>query len=307
MPATESSPSAVERAPFARLSFGPYTFDTRSRLLSRDGQEARPPAARHRRPGVVARPRRRRRLAPGAHRQHLEGRLRHGHVARGSRERPAPGARDDPQAPTYIQTLHRRGYRFVGPVSSADPAARIHAASAGSSDVVSPSIGGQLVPWSAAVICALIAAVAVWQLTRARQPVATAAPRFAVTTSPGTVFDAQAPALAFSPDGQQLAWSACDASGCRLFVRPLDRLEATVVPGTEDAHAPFFSPDGQWIGFFADGRLRKVALAGGAPARSPMRSASLGGTWIGHDIIFAGSSSGGSDARARRTAAEPRR
>ena len=44
MPATESSPSAVERAPFARLSFGPFTFDTRSRLLSREGQEvALPP------------------------------------------------------------------------------------------------------------------------------------------------------------------------------------------------------------------------------------------------------------------------
>src|SRR6476646_8988635 len=78
---------------------------------------------------------------------------------------------DDPQAPTYIQTLHRRGYRFVGPVSSATQAARVLASPTGADEViVSPSIGGQLVPWSAAVICALIAAVAVWQLTRVRQP-----------------------------------------------------------------------------------------------------------------------------------------
>ena len=161
-------------------------------------------------------------------------------------------------------------------------------------------------PWSAAVICALVAAVAVWQLTRVQQPVATAAPRFAVTTSPGTVFDAQAPALAFSPDGQQLAWSACDGSGCRLFVRPLDRLEATVLPGTEDAHAPFFSPDGQWIAFFADGRLKKVALAGGAPFALADAPAVLGGTWVGSDIIFGGSSSGGLmrvSARRRRSRA----
>ena len=201
---------------------------------------------------------------------------------------------DDPQAPTYIQTLHRRGYRFVGPVSSANPRGTGHAAPESNGEViVSPSIGGQLVPWSAAVICALIAAVAVWQLTRVRQPVATAAPRFAVTASPGTVFDARAPALAFSPDGQLLAWSACDGSGCRLFVRPLDRLDAAPVAGTEDAHAPFFSPDGQWLGFFADGRLKKVALAGGAPVALADAPAVLGGTWIGNDIIFAGSSSGG--------------
>ena len=68
---------------------------------------------------------------------------------------------DDPQAPTYIQTLHRRGYRFVAPVSTASPVgstAAIRLDAPGVETAVSPSIGGQLVPWSAAVICALIAA-----------------------------------------------------------------------------------------------------------------------------------------------------
>jgi DNA-binding winged helix-turn-helix (wHTH) protein/WD40 repeat protein len=294
MPATESSPSAVERAPLARLSFGPFTFDTRSRLLNREGQEvALPPRVigvlellLDRAGDVVSR------------QELIDSIWKDAFVTDTSLAEAVSVLRqalgDDPQAPTYIQTLHRRGYRFVGPVSSATPAARVVASAAGSGDViVSPSIGGQLVPWSAAVICALIAAVAVWQLTRVRQPVATAAPRFAVTTSPGTVFDAQAPALAFSPDGQQLAWSACDGSDCRLFVRPLDRLDAAPVAGTEDAHAPFFSPDGQWLGFFADGRVKKVALAGGAPVALADAPEVLGATWIGNDIIFAGSSSGG--------------
>ena len=48
-------------------------------------------------------------------------------------------------------------------------------------------------------------------------------------------------------------------------MRPLDQREATPIPGTEGAFSPFFSPDGQWVGFSADGKLKKVPLAGGAP------------------------------------------
>ena len=203
---------------------------------------------------------------------------------------------DDSQSPTYIQTLHRRGYRFVAPVSTAGQAGRAEASTQVDRPVVelsvSPSIGGQLVPWSAAVICALVAAAAVWHLTRGNQAAPPAA-RFTLSPAPGTRFDESAPAFAFSADGTELAWSGCDASGCRLYVRPLDRLEPSVVPGTDGGHAPFFSPDGRSIAFFADGRLKKVALAGGAPVTLADAPAILGGTWIDRHIIFAGSPSGG--------------
>ena len=245
---------------------------------------------------LLARARRRRRLASGADRQHLEGRLRHGHLARGSRERPAPGPRGRPagaylhsDAPPPRLPLRRAGVlRAAGGTSS-----RVAVERPGEV-IVSPSIGGQLVPWSAAVICALIAAVAVWQLTQSapacgeqRRRGLPSRHRLARSSTPGRRRWRSRPMV------RQLAWSACDGSGCRLFVRPLDRLEAAPVTGTEDAHAPFFSPDGQWLGFFADGRVKKVALAGGAPVALADAPRILGGTWIGNDIIFAGSSSGG--------------
>ena len=72
------------------------------------------------------------------------------------------------------------------------------------------------------------------------------------------------PAAVLSPDGSLLAFVARSPGAVRqLFVRRLDRLEATLLPGTEDARTPFFSPDGEWVGFFASGKLKKVPVAGG--------------------------------------------
>jgi serine/threonine-protein kinase len=77
-----------------------------------------------------------------------------------------------------------------------------------------------------------------------------------------------------------------------LFVRPLDRLQATAIPGTEGANSPFFSPDGKWIGFWVNSELRKVSLAGG-PASTiagvPGTSTPVfGASWgDGDTIVFA--------------------
>jgi eukaryotic-like serine/threonine-protein kinase len=296
MPATETSPVTTERQRLPSVAFGPFAFDTHTRLLRRGAQElALPPRVLgvlelllQRAGDVVSR------------QELIDSVWKDAFVTDTSLAEAVSVLRqaldDDPQAPTYIQTLHRRGYRFVAPVSTARQAARAAAAGVEAQavePVVSPSIGGQLVPWSAAVICALIAVAAVWQLTRASQGASIPAARFAVTPAAGTVFDASAPALAFSPDGTQLAWSGCDVGGCRLYVRPLDRLEAVVIPGTDDGHAPFFSPDGRWLAFFADGRLRKVALAGGAPVTLADAPSVLGGTWVDGEVVFAGSPSGG--------------
>ncbi len=50
----------------------------------------------------------------------------------------------------------------------------------------------------------------------------------------------------------------------QIYLRAMDSLEAKPVPGTEGAVAPFFSPDGQWLGFFAEGKLKKILVSGGA-------------------------------------------
>jgi eukaryotic-like serine/threonine-protein kinase len=296
MRAAESRPiPSLDRERRPIVTFGPFAFDTHTRLLTRDGHElALPPRVL----GVLELLLER--AGDVVPRQDLIDTVwKDAFVTDTSLAEAVSVLRqalgDDPQSPTYIQTRHRRGYRFVAPVLSSGSrviSVAEYPTPTPPSSRVSPSIGGQLVPWSAAVLCALIAVVATWRLThREGQTVPSA--RFMVSPVPGTRFDASAPALAISPDGAALAWSACDNSTCRLFVRPLDRLEASPLPGSDGAHAPFFSPDGKWIAFFADGRLKKVAIAGGAPVTLADAATPLGGAWLDRVIVFAGSSSGG--------------
>jgi eukaryotic-like serine/threonine-protein kinase len=75
----------------------------------------------------------------------------------------------------------------------------------------------------------------------------------------------QAPVFALSPDGSRLVYAGHGPQERRLYVRAMDRFEATPIPGTDGALGPFFSPDGQWVGFWADKKLKKVSLAGGQP------------------------------------------
>jgi DNA-binding winged helix-turn-helix (wHTH) protein/Tol biopolymer transport system component len=314
MPATEA-PIATDRQRLPSLSFGAFEFDAQTRLLCRDGREvALPPRVLGVLEILLSR------AGDVVSRQELIDTVwKDAFVTDTSLAEAVSVLRqslgDDSQSPTYIQTLHRRGYRFVAPVSTAD-AAPVQQAVAredtpAAEPAISPSIGGHLLPWSAAVICAIIAGAAVWQATRDRQAASAPAARFAVTPAPGTRFDTSAPALALSADSTQLAWSGCDDSGCRLYIRPLDRLEPSALAGTDDGHAPFFSPDGRWIAFFADGRLKKVAVAGGAPVTLADAPAVFGGVWIDREIVFAGSPSGGlmrvaSDGGEPRTITTPR-
>ena len=95
--------------------------------------------------------------------------------------------------------------------------------------------------------------------------------------------------LAISPDGSTIAMSAQVGRQAedRLFVRRLDQLIATPLAGTERAMMPFFSPDGRWLGFFANRKLQKIALSGG-PAIVLADSPEQRGAWWGEDgtIVF---------------------
>ena len=96
--------------------------------------------------------------------------------------------------------------------------------------------------------------------------------------------------LAISPDGKLLAYAATDDTGSHLYLRPLDAFESRKLPGTEDADGPFFSPDGQWVGFVAAGRVSKAPVAGGVPTTigdMPLRSA-RGATWVSDETIVLG-------------------
>ena len=71
--------------------------------------------------------------------------------------------------------------------------------------------------------------------------------------------------LAISPDGTRVAYVGAGRKNTQLFVRSISESAVRAIPGTEGAVQPFFSPDGQWIAFFTDTELKKVALGGGNP------------------------------------------
>jgi serine/threonine-protein kinase len=100
-------------------------------------------------------------------------------------------------------------------------------------------------------------------------------------------------ALAISPDGKRLAYVDEGEDGGRLlYLRDMDMYDAQAgpLPGTEGAISPFFSPDGEWLGFydFAKKELKKIAVRGGSPTTLCKPHAFMGGSW-GPDntIIFA--------------------
>jgi serine/threonine-protein kinase len=320
-----------------RISFGPFAFDRQSRLLWREGAEvALPPRVlgvlellidRH---GQVV-----------ARQDLMDAVWKDAFVTDTSLAEAVSFLRqalgDDPQSPRYIQTVHRRGYRFLAPVTpdaprpdggrGLTPGRAIEGADRGltpdrgfegadrgltpdlgfavaSGDravpaTVSPSIGWQLLPWSVAVFCTLLVAALAWRLITLPGPAAPPIARFEIRAADGSSFaagDPRIPAIALSADGAVAAWSACDtASGaCALYVRPVDRIDALRLSGTDGAAAPFFSPDGRWLGFFADGRLKKIAAAGGPPSVLADAPSPGGGAWRPDgQIVFAGTPAGG--------------
>jgi len=138
----------------------------------------------------------------------------------------------------------------------------------------------RVIPWSIAVVAVVVASLALWSLTRPTQlPL-----RKFVITPPSTALlpDRSANELAISPDGTHFTYVASVEGILQLYLRSLDDFVDRPVPGTEGVQASsFFSLDGESVGFFAGGRLKKVSLTGGSPitlcdAPSPRRLGSWG-------------------------------
>lgn len=100
------------------------------------------------------------------------------------------------------------------------------------------------------------------------------------------------PAAILSPDGAVLVFVAQKAAGEKpqLYVRRLDQSRDMALPGTEGADSPFFSPDGKWIAFFADGKLIRTPVGGGAPvticSACSAKGNARGGSWAEDGTIF---------------------
>jgi eukaryotic-like serine/threonine-protein kinase len=108
---------------------------------------------------------------------------------------------------------------------------------------------------------AVLLGVTSWALWRATQPVERPLVRLDVDLDPDVSLGSSRGAdTILSPDGSRLVY----VSQRSLFTRRLDQPNASDLAGTEGAYAPFFSPDGQWVAFFAQGKLKKISVEGGA-------------------------------------------
>ena len=89
-----------------------------------------------------------------------------------------------------------------------------------------------------------------------------------------------------SPDGRSVVYQARGRDNIqRLYRRPLDAATSTPIAGTDNGHAPFFSPDGQWVGFASELELRKVPLSGGVPTTICRIQSHFGASWGDDDLI----------------------
>ena len=94
-----------------------------------------------------------------------------------------------------------------------------------------------------------------------------------------------ATAIALSPDGSKLAYVATSSGENMVFLRELGKREASVIRGTERATSVFFSPDGEWIGFTGDNKLKKVTVSGQAPVTLADAMEDYGGSWGADGMI----------------------
>ena len=152
----------------------------------------------------------------------------------------------------------------------------------------------RVAPWALAgtALAGLAAALGIWAPWR--DTPAPAPVRVQVELGTNAVLSAATPSLAISSDGTTLAFVARPtnifARQNLLFVRRLDRLDAQMLEGTEGAAAPFFSPDGEWIAFFAEGSLKKIPAIGGAIVSICAVASPRGGSWgADNTIVFASS------------------
>jgi serine/threonine-protein kinase len=144
------------------------------------------------------------------------------------------------------------------------------------------------VPAMAAAL--VVAVIGGWGWVRERPPAPAPVMRFVVSTpADAAVSDASGSPIALSHDGSRMVYVGRNANGrLQLFLKAFDQAEATALPGTDGGSHPFFSPDGDWVGFHESGMLRKIALAGGAVIPVVGTGGIRGASWRDDDrIVFA--------------------
>jgi serine/threonine protein kinase/Tol biopolymer transport system component len=159
----------------------------------------------------------------------------------------------------------------------------------------------RLLPWAVAA-AAMIVAGTLWWRGQDSQPLT---PIYvSLEAPPDTVlgeddFLASLPTrtpMVFTPDGKSLIIQAARSGNPQLYIRSLDRPDARLIAGTDDARGPFVSPDGRWVGFWTANELKKVPLEGGLATTITALPAALGpfgASWGPNDVIVFGDQASG--------------
>jgi Tol biopolymer transport system component len=174
-------------------------------------------------------------------------------------------------------------------LSGAAPAAVEAATPIGRVARLRQGYGGQaFLGWAVAAVT--LAALAALAFVHFREtPPQQASVRFEVTPPE----NANAQVFRLSPDGRYIVMRVPEGGRNRLWLRPLDSLQAEPLNGTDGATYPFWSPDSAFIGFFAQDKLKKIAVTGGPPQTLCDAPAARGGSWNRDGVIlFAGLTSG---------------
>jgi Tol biopolymer transport system component len=148
-------------------------------------------------------------------------------------------------------------------------------------------------PWAIAGGLFLIAAFASFSAWRAYRASSNAQPlplmRFQTDLGTGVIDTVYASTFgAISPNGDRIVYTVRGPNGPRMLaMRMMDKASGVAIAGTEGGHDPFFSPDGQWLGFFADTKLKKISANGGAPVALAEASNARGASWSDDGTIVA--------------------
>ncbi len=141
--------------------------------------------------------------------------------------------------------------------------------------IVSHPKSRERVAWAVASV-ALLGAAALAVILWRRPPPPRRALQFNVSPPEKSTFGES---FALSPDGRELVFEAALEGRIMLWLRPLNSVEARPITGTEGGLSPFWSPDGRYLGFFADGKLKKIAVSGGPAQALADASVPRGGAW----------------------------
>jgi DNA-binding winged helix-turn-helix (wHTH) protein/Tol biopolymer transport system component len=207
---------------------------------------------------------------------------------------------DDSRTPRFIETVPTLGYRFIAEVSvDASSIGTVFGEVALDGNVpdpqhvalpektTAPNLSRRRFLWAAAGVGAVAAGSGMWVAGRKKHlspAMNVAIPMEDNTTAADAGHLLGAPVIA--PDGSSIVVSLRTPDGAYLFRRPLQSANMVRIAGTQYATLPFWSPDSQHIGFFADGKLKRMPAFGGSPITLCEVLEPRGGCWAGENILF---------------------